>query len=468
MSNASNGFRLEGVRVRDNPYVFTWGPGQGGVSRGRSANWSASQVGQMVDIHGTNNRITGCDLWGVNQIFNSFAPDGSGGKNFWPGWRRGHAYSHIADNVLWNGQSSHFMQLWKQVIFERNAITEATETAGGQSVGTGPMGGVAQHIYHADNVIRFTWGGDREVMTYDDAGGSYYGPLSALGAGGDPTTVTLAHDAWPASDWEMGGWAGGQMLVINGTGAHQIRRIVTPGVNITPCATNRTWVLDAPFAIPPTTTAEGIPPSFVQIMPFRGRNIFFRDQYIETGPLQVYGHGVLNLVTQCTFSSVRGLMAWGQWRGWNPPPPMNSSLWIDNKEGGGWGGLMGNGYQPNLQNQYRDLEFTERHHLTNYACGEAGYTEEWGWKQVVSYPSNVIGNITNTPHPLNVGIVYRGMVLPGGFWLGNDTMDFLIEDCNITWGGEEGCVVEGQMNSLVWKNNIQCSALPDVGKLVNF
>jgi hypothetical protein len=159
---------------------------------------------------------------------------------------------------------------------------------------------------------------------------------------------------------------------------------------------------------------------------------------------------------------VRGLMAWGQWRGWNPPPPMNSSLW-ERKEGeGGRGGdglkgLMGNGYQPNLQNIYRSLEFTERHHLTNYACGEQGYVEQWGWKQVVSYPSSVIGNFTNTPHPLNVGAVYRGLVLPGGFWLGNDTSDFLIEDCNITWGGEEGCVVEGLKDALVWKNNIQCS-----------
>ena len=56
---------------------------------------------------------------------------------------------------------------FNQVLFIQNTIIGATEAAGGQSVGTN-YGGMAQHIYHADNVLRFTWGGDREVMTYDD------------------------------------------------------------------------------------------------------------------------------------------------------------------------------------------------------------------------------------------------------------------------------------------------------------
>ena len=108
------------------------------------------------------------------------------------------------------------------------------------------------------------------------------------------------------------------MLVINGTGAHQIRRIVTPGVNTSAALSNRSWGLSAPFAIAPALGPGG---SFVQVLPFRGRNIFFRDRYIETGPHQFYGHGVQSLVSQCRFEGVRGLMAWGQWRGWTPPPP---------------------------------------------------------------------------------------------------------------------------------------------------
>ena len=201
VSNASDGFLMQGMRVRDNPYAFVWGEGPAMGSRGRVANWSTAQVGQLVDIHGTNNRVTGNDLFGVNQIFNSFFGDGCCGKNMWPSWRRGHQYSYIADNVIYNGQSSHFMQLWRQVLFERNVIRGSTTTAGGQSLGTGPMGGVAQHVYHADNRVHFTWGGDREVMTYDDAGGAYWGRLQSV----DGTTLTLAGDAWPASDWCVGG-----------------------------------------------------------------------------------------------------------------------------------------------------------------------------------------------------------------------------------------------------------------------
>jgi hypothetical protein len=450
-SNRTDGFLMSGMRIRANPYAFTWGP-VNGQSRGRWANWTTGQVGQMLDIHSVNNRITGNDLWGVNTILNSFAPDGCCGKNFWPSWRSGHQYSYIADNVIWNGQSSYFMQLWRQVIFERNVITGATETAGGQSLGTGPMGGMAQHILHADNVVRFTWGGDREVMTTDDAGGSYYGALAAVNG----TSITLAADAWPASDWEMGGWFGSQMVVINGTGAHQIRRIVTPGVNVTPSLSNRSWVLDQPFAAEPEVGPGG---SWVQIMPFRGRNIFFRDSNIETGPHQFYGHAVQSLVTDVLLDRVRGLMAWGQWRGWTPPPPANSSAWASEpgSEASPYKGLMGNGWQPNLQNLYRGVRFAERHHLTNYACEESGYTEQWGWKSIVSYPVSVLNaNITNTPHAVNVGLVWRGTQTPGGFWMGNDTLDTIIEGSNISWG-EGACIVGGDLEALAWQHNNVCT-----------
>jgi hypothetical protein len=201
-SNATDGFLLTGLRVRDNPFAFVWGTGPAMGSRGRIANFTTADVGQMVDIHSVNNRITGNDLFGVNQILNSFSPDGCCGKNMWPNWRRGHQYSYVADNTIYNGQSSHFMQLWRQVLFERNVVRGSTTTAGGQSLGTGPMGGMAQHIYHADNNMHFTWGGDREIITYDDSGGAYWGSLQSVSE--DGVTLTLSGDAWPASDWWVG------------------------------------------------------------------------------------------------------------------------------------------------------------------------------------------------------------------------------------------------------------------------
>jgi hypothetical protein len=208
-------------------------------------------------------------------------------------------------------------------------------------------------------------------------------------------------------------------------------------VNVTPSATNRTWVVDQPFAVPPATIADSGAgaASFVQIMPFRGRNIFFRDTNEDTGPHQYYGHAVQNILTQVLFKRVRGVMAWGQWRGWVPPPRANESQPT-------LGGLMGNGLQPNLQNHYREVVFTERHHLTNYACGQSGYTEQWDWRSLVHYPDQLLNNATaKSPHPLNVGIVHRGMSAPGGMWLGNGSSDVIFENANISWAGGGECVV---------------------------
>jgi hypothetical protein len=107
---------------------------------------------------------------------------------------------------------------------------------------------------------------------------------------------------------------------------------------------------------------------------------------------------------------------------------------------------------------YRDVVFTERHHLTNYACGEAGYVEQWGWKAVVAYPANVLNaNITDSPHALNVAMVYRGTQTPGGFWVGNSTSDVIIEGSNIIWGGAQ-CIIVGAADERFYANDNACTA----------
>ena len=96
VSNHSDGFTMTRVRVRANAFAFTWGTGPALASRGRVANWTTAQVGMLVDIHGVNNRLTGNDLFSTGVVLNSCY---NGGQNSWPSWRRGHAYSYIADNV---------------------------------------------------------------------------------------------------------------------------------------------------------------------------------------------------------------------------------------------------------------------------------------------------------------------------------------------------------------------------------
>ena len=63
------------------------------------------------------------------------------------------------------------MNQWQQVIYERNVATGGSVIAMGNSVGTGPDGGFDHHILHVDNVVRSVWGNDRELLTFDDAGG---------------------------------------------------------------------------------------------------------------------------------------------------------------------------------------------------------------------------------------------------------------------------------------------------------
>jgi hypothetical protein len=58
----------------------------------------------------------------------------------------------------------------------------------------------------------------------------------------------------------------------------QWRRIVQAGVNVSESPSNRTWVLDAPFTVTPDLGPDG---SAVEIMPFRGRNIFYGDTYYD-------------------------------------------------------------------------------------------------------------------------------------------------------------------------------------------
>ena len=45
-------------------------------------------------------------------------------------------------------------------------------------------GGFATHIYIGSNKISQVWGNDREVMTYDNAGQSYFGPVVNVSADG--------------------------------------------------------------------------------------------------------------------------------------------------------------------------------------------------------------------------------------------------------------------------------------------
>lgn len=60
-------------------------------------------------------------------------------------------------------------------------------------------------------------------------------------------------------------------------------------------------------------------------------------------------------------------------------------------------------------------------------------------------------NITGTPIPTHMGLVYRGnsALNNGGWWIGNDTSDVVLEGSTVSQSGPQ-CVIVGPATSLVY------------------
>ena len=167
VSNRTIGFEMLRVRATANSFF-----GGNGPNRGRSpqanVSWDLSDPGDMLVLLGTDFLIEDCDLYCDGTVITSTSrPDlclVQTGNRTSGAHCHGSAWGEIRSNRIYNGGSSHFMTQWKQIIFENNSITGISPIAGGQSVGTGPGGGRAQHIYHAKNRVQFVWGNDREIV----------------------------------------------------------------------------------------------------------------------------------------------------------------------------------------------------------------------------------------------------------------------------------------------------------------
>ena len=295
----------------------------------------------------------------------------------------------------------------------------------GQAVGTSG-GGFDHHIAVLDNTYQFVFGNDREVMTFDDAGGSYYGALAAV----DGATLTTAADC-KATTEEWGGWVGGAIVVLNGTGAGQWRRIAVAGVYTDPnVTTNRTWVLDAPFTVEPSTDAAA--PSYVEVMPFRGRIIFSRNQYDDVGAFQFYGHAIDVVVSENVMARGTGFLSWGQWRGWTPAG-------AETADEPGITGVMGNGVQPNVQTLFADNTVLEGNSWQNYnSTGGSGCGTPYCWYAPTGTGSgpNVFVHLPMeaggqpTPSATYLAVVHRrnSALSNGGMWIGEGTWNAVVED----------------------------------------
>ena len=411
-SNFTDGFVMDGVTIRANAFFAgnnagTFGegapPGVQTVTHGRSANWTLEQPGNCLQLNARNFAITRNDMYCTYNAITSFASNGKTpcAGTSWPNSCHGATFGYLGDNVVRHGGASHFMNQWRQVIYERNTNIGSSVIAMGQSVGTGPDGGHDHHILHSENEITMVWGNDREEITFDDAGGSYFGLVSSVNG----TQLTTAGDTKSSGDIKAGGWAGGCVVILNGTGAGQYRRVVVPGAGPGPVnPDNRTWILDAPWTLPPDAT------SYIQITPYRGRNLFVGDLFTDGGAIQYYGQALDNVIADSTFERVTGVLAWGQWRGWVPP---NQTLTTGTPE---VGGQMGNGLMPNLRNQYLRNAFLGSWSSPNYNYSGSGAAAFYARRfyAVQPMPNNTPQNISG-----NTLLVYRGNSGGGGYNFGS-------------------------------------------------
>lgn len=98
-----------------------------------------------------------------------------------------------------------------------------------------------------------------QVMTYDNAGNAYYGPIANVSA--DGTTLGIARGFKPNTPSYTNRVQGGAMVAIRGAGAGQYRRVVRwPG---TIGANGGTFDIDSPLTAPLDST------SIVEVMPMR-------------------------------------------------------------------------------------------------------------------------------------------------------------------------------------------------------
>ncbi len=417
-SNTTNGFFLRRVRVRANAFFganeeFT-------NTRGRWQNYTWGSNGAVLMTNARNWEVSDSDLYATATVISSQRP--SCRAKVWPGECHASYYGYVARNKIWNGAAGHVMNQWMQVIFENNDISGASLMAMGQAVGSS-AGGYDHHIAVLDNSYHFVYGNDREVMTFDDAGGAYWGALAAVNG----ANLTIAHDSKATSE-EWGGWVGGSVVVLNGTGAGQWRRITVAGVYTDPnVTTNRTWVLDSPFAVVPSVDPAA--PSFIEIMPFRGRIIFSRNHYEDVGAFQFYGHAIDVVVSENSMARGAGFLSWGQWRGWTPAELGDT-------------GTMGNGVQPNLQILYADNIVLEGNSWQNYnSTGGSGCGTPNCWYAPAGTGTgpNVFVHVPMesdgepTPSATYLAVVHRrnAALSNGGMWVGEGSWNTLVENVQL-------------------------------------
>ncbi|MHB8997408.1 MAG: hypothetical protein ACYC63_19355 [Armatimonadota bacterium] len=268
-----------------------------------------------LHLLGRNYQVTGCDIYAAT-------PGNLPGRSIVTGpWgfsgQKGPWYGLIADNII-DGHMYGCENL-RAVIYERNKVK-------GVSLGaTTYWNNFADTTYFANNYVQHVYGGDREIMTFDAGGGAYEGKATAIG-----TRLLLAadpvfHDYAPKPHTD---YRGAAVYILNGTGAGQWRYVTANN--------GREWEVERPWDAAPDET------SLFSIVPFRGRNLFVNNTFVDGGAMQLYGSAADVIVAGNKGARIDGFFTWGlNPHGWGNQPAFTAQF-LDNEitEGSGYGGRV--------------------------------------------------------------------------------------------------------------------------------
>lgn len=128
----------------------------------------------------------------------------------------------------------------------------------------------------------------------DGGGGAYTGGVATATS----TTVTLASAPFgPGSGtyvphYNLLSWNGAAVMVLNGTGAGQWRRVVG---RTGPRGAERLWKVDTPWTVLPDASSQ------IQIAPLRGHILLAENSWHSAYTVQLYGMCIASVVSGNVF-----------------------------------------------------------------------------------------------------------------------------------------------------------------------
>jgi hypothetical protein len=135
-------------------------------------------------------------------------------------------------------------------------------------------------------------------------------------------------------------------------GRGQVRRIIAQSAMSTNAGDDTVFEMDSPFGAPVDSSK-----SWIQVMPFRGRNLFVGNSYRDVGAVQFYGIGLEQIVANNVGERMGGFLSWGQWRGYS-----HNSVEIPQPSSGGGGA----GFNQNIFNQFLGNQIAEGNTIVDY------------------------------------------------------------------------------------------------------